>query len=232
MAGDLLVQPTTMRRAGHGLLRRPAALKAPLDGRRGQSRKRYPLGQRACHAVGRDQSIGASVAGLHFARHPSHISRRIGPVVVDSINRVLGRGPVANRISERDERRLPSFIHLDATPAVVRERRVAWIGAALLDLAPDTVQRCVGKAVGLEQTTARFADQAAATFCLSLQKRGRSDDGFAAAVTPAQPPNADASGTPFVNGLNDEAPYADAAQVFECSHAQALYSSTGVKQNG
>jgi hypothetical protein len=217
-----------VRRTGHGLLRRPSALQSALYRCRRQPGKSDPLGQRASYAVGRDQSVGASIPGLHFARHPSHVSRRIRAVVVDSINRVLGRRPVANRISERDERRLPSFIHLDAAPAVVRERRIARVGAALRDLAPDPVQRSVRQPVLGEQALARVFDQAAAASGFR-DKRRRPNNGLTAAVAATEPAN---PVPPGMDRFDDKFAEAFAGQVFECSHAQALYSSTGVKQNG
>jgi hypothetical protein len=229
MAGlSALLIATLVGVACHRFFWRPAAFEPALDCSGGQSRKSNPLGQRAGDAGRRNPTIATAVPGLLNAGNPADIARRIGAVVVDAVQCVLGCWPVADRISECHERRLPSFVHLDPAPAVVRERRIAWVRAALSDLAPDAVQRCVRQAVRREQAFAGFLDQAS-TASGFRNKRRRADNGLTAAVAAAEPPNAVPSG---VDRFDDEFAESHSTQVFECSHAQALYSSTGVKQNG
>lgn len=113
---------------------------------RRQSVRTRPIRERHASTVVFQQAVVATVIDLHQARGPAAVCRRVRTIVVDAIQFVApwARSHVAN---ERAEAPSPLGAHVNAAPAIERERFVGRVRAADFSGLPLPIFARVGRAM-------------------------------------------------------------------------------------
>jgi len=138
---------TDTHRRHHCALFAPAVLQAAVNDPGVDLRRATPLGHRLPNAVHCEEPTRPRVALLLFSECPSAIARLVVSVVLDPINRVLGRWTRTHIREEGLKRPLPSTADTDAAPAVEVIARMLRVVATLAHAVPDVVLRGVGPTV-------------------------------------------------------------------------------------
>lgn len=97
--------------------------------------------------VNSNHPVSSGVSSLFLLCSPSAVLWAVVSIVVDAVNRVLGRWPRPHVLDKCLKRVSPSFTDLDATPTVQREPFIGWVGATLNHHDPDFVNGGFRKAV-------------------------------------------------------------------------------------
>lgn len=100
-----------------------------------------PMGQRLCFAKGRNPSDVPGIENLRLPIGKTTVVRSIWAVVVDAVNRQVRFPAVGSRpFVECQETSAPFLANGDPSAAVIFERRMAWICAALFDSSPNFIE--------------------------------------------------------------------------------------------
>lgn len=122
---------------GEGTMHAPPPRQSGLEGSPTDTERLRPLRKRACLALPGDDAAPSRVALLFLSRGPAAILRRVGAVVVDSIQGVLSRWARSHVAKELTEVVSPLIAHRDATATVAREVRHLRVVATVSHRAPD-----------------------------------------------------------------------------------------------
>ena len=115
----------------------------------------------------RQRNSFATIIGLLCPSCPAAVFRTVSLVIVDAIQSVFRRWPVAHIRQKIIERITPPGTRFDATLAVPFVRPIVGIGAALPHVRPDVVFRKVGMSIS---SRVSFGVQASAGLCVAPPK--------------------------------------------------------------
>lgn len=162
-----------------------------------------PILSRQCFAIQRDQNSPALIPKLLAAQRPSAVFNVVWPVVVDSLQRVFFSRWMTHVGNKSLKRGAPRVTNCDAAPAVVFEKRVVRVFAALLHAGPPAVERlmtlCARNFTCFGSCCAGLFAQASARLHVAALQIGRAQHLFYAAIAKAEisPPSGDLFGLAF-----------------------------------
>ena len=132
----------------------------------------------------RNQHVASGISRLFRPCGPSAVASFIRAIVVDSIQRVLGRWAQAHVSEKRPERCIPFFADSDPTRAIQPIRRRGGVVAPLLHPSPDVVLRRLAHAV-----SASVPALASTAFAVPIHQFSSIDGSCCATDAPAKPPS-------------------------------------------
>lgn len=135
--------------------------------------------------------VAAFIPLLLGSRGPSAVIRRVGAVVVDAVQRMIGRWASPHVLQERLVGRAPLVTDANTTPAITRIPLVARIVTAVPHIDPRLIfaRPCASSGITVRGLSGAsfLAMVATATDCLSSSQGASGDDPFRAALATAAP---------------------------------------------
>lgn len=149
------------------------------------------LRERYAFAVDRDPHRAATIPDLRTPRCPLAIRRLVMSIGIDAINRGAWKWLRPHIAKKRGEVSAPFVAHMNATTAVVRILRHAWVVAAILHVLPSAVLRSYLTTLGLSVLEVSgghgFIVKASATSRVATTEQVTGYDANSAACAPAPP---------------------------------------------
>lgn len=187
LRGFTLILPMASRWFGQGSLDTPSAnVDACPNKTTVYSKPLAPCRHWQGLATESQQSVGACVSILFLASSPSAIAGLVVAVIVDAVNRVLGRRSrphVRNKILEP----VPSLADLDSSGSVVWVVFAISVLASLNHGCPDFVGRRVRRSVSCTSCPRKRSFEATAAFGVPVLDRRKPYFALVAAVASAKP---------------------------------------------
>lgn len=170
-----------------GTVERPSVFdKALMQGRIGQSKMPGPFCERACFSVEGDARITTAVIALGLWPSPSAISRRVGSIIIDAVQRVASRALA--HVSQKYPKVLAPFLgHLDSSRAIQRVLTVVLVVATTLGRFPCAMLARATQAVRLQSlgvVVLRDAAAAVSATCPQIAATNRGDSPTATTTAP------------------------------------------------
>lgn len=100
-----------------------------------------PVRQCVGSTIDTNDVVISFVIALLLKCRPSNVTRFVIPVIIDTIQRMLGRWTLAHVIQERSENP-PASTNLDAAPTILMIIRRSLVGASLNHPRPDAILGC------------------------------------------------------------------------------------------
>lgn len=166
-------------------MRIPPPIDSVQDQRLRDSHGPRPLSDGHARAVGFDEEVVALVVRLGAAVSPNAIARRIAPVVVEALNRMISRG--LPHVGKKGVEGFPAIAQGDPAPAVVMVRGTLGVCASLLHASPRVVGRAVFQSVSLRLCETYISSKATAALLFPFSKRVGRDIDAVAAVADTSP---------------------------------------------
>lgn len=215
----------SVKRRGYSLRLAPSVMQASPYGFCGNSSALAPFRDGEGVAAVRDTPNVAFVASLSGSRCPTAILWAIVSVIIDTLKRMLGAGPLSH-ISKEIVKGLPSRAHTNAPRAVIRVRAICRILAPRLHRRPYVMGGVVRHTVPSDGSTDIGAPLASATTDVTAPERCSGGVPDPATLTSAPPTGL------AVNRLI-KTRYCDNAKpptrhVFELIHDNNITARTGV----
>lgn len=161
----------TSRWSGQGAFHAPAVpIDTLTDRPRVDSRDLGPLSRGARYSIERQGSTALTIPCLVGASSPAAITRSVGAVIVDSIDRMHLRRPLAHIGRERFKGIAPSIANNDSPAAISRVRRIPRVAAPLNDERPCAMQVISSSPMASIGSRNRFFPQTAATARVSASQ--------------------------------------------------------------
>ena len=147
-----------LTRLRQSALQRPSALDSPIDARPRDSQTACPNRDGKCLTVERDWAHTPAVLPLLLCCRPAAVLGRIGPVVVDPVDRVKRRWGLSHVGKELLKTLAPARVDDDPAAAVIPVRSVLGVVATVDHMPPTLVHRCAGHSMRQRAAGSEFAD--------------------------------------------------------------------------
>lgn len=139
-----------------------------------------------CLSVPREHHVSAPIPALLASSCPDAVTRRVGAIVVNTLNLVTRRRARSHVCQETIKVALPLGTHSDSTATIPSIVIYAGIRTAPLHVLPDTVLRCAALSMCLVTKPNCCSLQAAATLGMAAAEFLTFDSESCSALAPAQ----------------------------------------------
>jgi hypothetical protein len=163
----------------------------------------------------------SSVRPLLLSRSPSTVFWRVGAVIVDAVNAVIGARSMTHVIQKSRKVGDPSFTYCDASAAPIGVPVVVGVQAPLLEVSPRLVLRRVYQAVSVLPGSGLLCAEASARGRQATPKTRPRYDFLDSAGTTAEPLSCSVRGV-LPAAYHAESPKYFTGEIDELSHSRIL----------